>query len=142
MQVMTPERTEVSPEAPPVEVVVPETPLEAQVLELAADILETEGWARGNYAAWGHRCAVGGIGAAMRRMVFPYGQKAKARKAAEAALAELVLESVTGPQEAYLRQFAGERSKDTIVRWNDHFGTQQKVTQKMREAAARLTPLP
>lgn len=138
MQVMTPERTEVAPDAPPVEVVVPETPLEAQVLELAADILETEGWARGAYASWGNRCAVGGIGAAMQRIVFPYGKKAQARRAAEFALAELVRESGSKLERDHYRD---TNDKSTIIRWNDHFASDQKsVTQRMRAAAAKLTP--
>jgi len=134
MQVVTPERVEtVTPEAPPVEVVIPETPLEAQVLELAADILETEGWARGNYSAWGNRCAVGGIGAAMKRMVFPYGKKAKTRREAEKALAMLVIES--NPD------MPAERHDQTIIRWNDGRARgKTHVVRMMREAAARLTP--
>ena len=140
MSIIEREQT-VDVEAPavPDAVVIPKTPPEAQILETAADILETEGWVRGSYAAWGHgRCAVGGIGAAMQRLTFNRGEKAKSRRAAEQMLAELVLASE--PRANYHDVTPEKTNKGTIIRWNDWYASQGKVIRLMREAAARLTP--
>lgn len=128
-----------TPQIPDVVVLPEETPIEAQILETAADILETEGWVRGTYSAWANgRCAVGGVGAAMQRLKFVPGKKAASRRAAEHALAELVRKST--PRANVRHPNEELANKSTIIRWNDSFANKQLVIQKMREAAARLTP--
>lgn len=116
----------------PAKVVIPETPIEAQILETAADILEREGWAQGAFSAFGRRCAVGGIGAAMQRLKFMPGKKAASRRSAERAFAELIRKS----------DDSGRADKDEIIVWNDSGGRKKdQVVRKMREAAARLTKM-
>ena len=130
--VVTPD-TVVLPKWQPLEVEVPETPIEAQILELGADIIEIEGWTQGGYSVFGRRCAVGGIGAAMQRLKFMPGKKAAARRRAESELADLIRESSAN--------LWPNADKGEITEFNDDPGTtKEQVVRKMREAAARLTP--
>lgn len=132
--VVTPD-TVVLPKWQPLEVEVPETPIEAQILELGADIIEIEGWARGGYSVFGRRCAVGGIGAAMQRLKFMPGKKAAARRRAESELADLIRES------SWHDPRWPNSDKEEITAFNDRSEmTKEQVVRKMREAAARLTP--
>ena len=121
-EVRAPAGPRITPAEEPLESTIP---IEAEILERAADIMETEGWTRGNFAVFGNRCAVGAIGAAVRRMP---GVGNAERERAEEVLAKRVRP-----------EFGYNDPKNTIISWNDS-GERSKgeVVRKFREVAARL----
>lgn len=95
---------------------------ERALLELAADILVEEGWCRGGYSVFGRHCALGAIGAAMRRTP---GVGRVRRDKAVGRLVDHIY-----PENSYF----SERS--AIVEWNDENARGAEVIRALKEAAA------
>jgi len=94
----------------------------AELLLKAADLLEEQGWCRGNYRnSAGHHCAVGALKEAAYRIGRPMSTFDVAFSAAERAL--------TGDDaEVYVN----------LISWNDQLRDKRYVTRLFRRAARQL----
>jgi hypothetical protein len=101
----------------------------AEILEKAADIIDTDGWTRGNLRRGERRCAVGAISkAAGIDGQYPSSQTPAAWGAVKA------LGDVVSPNRSHYAEVV-----DRVTSWNDaRARTAKEVSRKLREAAARL----
>ena len=116
-------------DATPPERVSPKTLETAEILERAAEIIETTGWTRGSLTTFNRHCAVGAISKASGGKTVVYPTSGSRGGRAVIAFARFLAGA-----------YADRHMSATVVTdWNDHTAKSGKeVARKLREAAAAL----